>query len=63
MISFFTYKGLPVNRPNTAAWQKALARAGIDDFRHTWAIWHVQNETALHALKELGSWADLKMRV
>jgi integrase len=62
----FTYRGLPVNRPNTAAWKKALARAGISDFRwhdlrHTWASWHVQNGTPLHVLKELGGWADLKM--
>jgi hypothetical protein len=30
---------------NTHAWQKALKRAGIENFRwpdsgHTWAIWH-----------------------
>jgi len=55
-----------VNRPNTAAWHKALVRAGISDFRwhdlrHTWASWHVQNCTPLHVLKELGGWADLKM--
>ena len=62
----FTYKGAPVNCANTAAWQKALLRAGISDFRwhdlrHTWASWHVQNGTPLHVLKELGGWADLKM--
>jgi integrase len=55
----FTYKGNP-------AWEKALIRAGITDFRwhdlrHTWASWHVQNGTPLHVLKELGGWADLTM--
>lgn len=29
--------------------------------RHTWATWHAQNGTPLHALKELGGWSDLRM--
>ena len=38
----FTYKGKPVTKANNHAWHKALARAGIDNFRwhdlrHTWA--------------------------
>jgi integrase len=62
----FTYKGNPVTRANNHAWEKALIRAGITDFRwhdlrHTWASWHVQNGTPLHVLKELGGWADLTM--
>ncbi len=62
----FTYEGEPVTRANNHAWRKALARAGIKDFRwhdlrHTWASWHVQNGTPLHVLKELGGWADLTM--
>lgn len=62
----FTYEGKPVTRANNHAWRKALIRAGIRDFRwhdlrHTWASWHVQNGTPLHALKELGGWADLAM--
>ncbi len=31
----FTYNGSPVTRCNNHAWQKALVRAGINDFR-----WH-----------------------
>jgi len=62
----FTYKGKPVSRANNHAWQKALVRAGIKDFRwhdlrHTWASWHVQNGTPIHVLQELGGWADLSM--
>jgi len=62
----FTYKGQPVTRANNHAWQKALVRAGIENFRwhdlrHTWASWHVQNGTPLHVLKELGGWSDLTM--
>jgi integrase len=62
----FAYKGNPVTRANNHAWEKALTRAGITDFRwhdlrHTWASWHVQNGTPLHVLKELGGWADLTM--
>ncbi len=62
----FTYKGNPVTRANNHAWEKALIRANITDFRwhdlrHTWASWHVQNGTPLHVLKELGGWSDLTM--
>lgn len=62
----FTYKGNPVNRCNNHAWQKALKRAGIDNFRwhdlrHTWASWHVQNGTPLHELQQLGGWANYEM--
>lgn len=62
----FTYKGTPVKKAGTAAWRKALSRAGIKDFRwhdlrHTWASWHVQNGTPLNALQELGGWSSAEM--
>ncbi len=62
----FTYKGKPVHQPNNWAWRKALKRAGIENFRwhdlrHTWASWHVQNGTPLHALQELGGWSCADM--
>jgi integrase len=62
----FTYQGRPVTKANNHAWRKALARAGIEncrwhDLRHTWASWHVQQGTPLHALQELGGWSDYEM--
>jgi integrase len=55
----FTYHGKPVTQTSTKAWRLALSRAGIENFRwhdlrHTWASWHVQSGTPLHALQELG---------
>ncbi len=62
----FTYKGKPVRRANTKSFKNACARAGIDnlrwhDLRHTWATWHVQRDTPLEVLQELGGWSDFKM--
>jgi len=62
----FTYRGRPVAQTSTNAWRKALARAGISNFRwhdlrHTWASWHRQAGTPQHVLKELGGWADDRM--
>jgi integrase len=62
----FAYKGKRIIQTSTAAWYKALRRAGISDFRwhdlrHTWASWHVQNETPLFALQELGGWESTEM--
>ncbi len=57
----FTYAGKPLDRANTHAWQKALKRAGIENFRwhdlrHTWATWHRQSGTPTHELQRLGGW-------
>lgn len=62
----FAFRGRPVEQVSTAAWYKALDRAGIDSFRwhdlrHTWASWHVQSGTPLHVLQELGGWASFSM--
>ncbi|MFP3600200.1 tyrosine-type recombinase/integrase, partial [Chryseobacterium sp. SIMBA_029] len=56
--SVFVYHGKSVYQTVTAAWKKALKRAGIrdcrwHDLRHTWASWHVQRGTPLQVLKEL----------
>lgn len=62
----FTFRGEPVLKAGTKAWRAAVRRAGIDDFRwhdlrHTWASWHVQRGTPLHALQELGGWESYEM--
>jgi integrase len=62
----FAFKGETIGKVSTAAWKKALKRAGIDDFRwhdlrHTWASWHVQNGTPLNVLQELGGWESAEM--
>lgn len=62
----FCYQGCTILKVSTAAWKKALSRAGIDDFRwhdlrHTWASWHVQNGTPLNVLQELGGWESVTM--
>ncbi len=56
----------PTGKISNHAWQKARARAGVPwlrfhDLRHTWASWHVQAETPLPVLRELGGWATLAM--
>lgn len=65
-VYVFTYKGNKIVQASTAAWYKALERAGIRDFRwhdlrHTWASWHVQSGTPLLALQELGGWESAEM--
>lgn len=62
----FTYEGEHIKQVSTAAWYKALERAGIEDFRwhdlrHTWASWHVQGGTPLFALQELAGWETERM--
>jgi integrase len=62
----FSFRNKPVMQPNNVAWNKALKRAGIEDFRwhdlrHTWASWHVQAGTPLHVLQELGGWESAEM--
>ena len=62
----FSFRGRPIRQVSTKAWYRALQRAGIEDFRwhdlrHTWASWHVQHGTPLHALQELGGWESPEM--
>ncbi len=62
----FTYNGKPVWQVNTRSWRKAVARAGLKDFRwhdlrHTWASWHVQAGTPQGVLQELGGWESSEM--
>ena len=62
----FSYRSKPITQVSTKAWYAALSEAGIEDFswhdlRHTWASWHVQNGTPLHALEEMGGWSSVEM--
>jgi len=62
----FTYQGRPVTQVNTKAWRKAVARAGLKDFRwhdlrHTWASWHAQAGTPFNVLQEMGGWKSSEM--
>jgi len=63
----FTYRGEPIGWDVTnTAWQTALRRAGITDFRfhdlrHTWASWHRQAGTSCDELKDLGGWKSRSM--
>lgn len=62
----FTYAGNRIIQCSTKAWQKALKRAGIENFRwhdlrHTWASWHVQSGTSLQELQQLGGWSSFDM--
>ena len=59
----FICAGKPVARTSAKAWQKALARAVIENFRwhdlrHTWASWHVQSGTRLQEIQALGGWSS-----
>jgi len=65
-VYVFTFKDKRIQKAHTAAFKKALARAGIENFRwhdlrHTWASWHVQNGTPLNVLQELGGWSSYEM--
>ena len=63
----FTYRGEPIRWDVTnTAWQTALRKAGIEDFRfhdlrHTWASWHRQAGTSCDELKDLGGWKSQSM--
>jgi len=62
----FSFQGKSIYQVSKKTWYLALERAGIQDLRwhdlrHTWASWHVQNGTPLHALQELGGWESSEM--
>ena len=65
-IWVFPYHNKPIKQITTKAWRKAVAAIGepgfrFHDLRHTWASWHVQSGTPLHALQILGGWSSYEM--
>lgn len=62
----FVFEGKPVVQTATKTWRKACVSVGLKNFRwhdlrHTWASWHAQDGTPLHALQELGGWESPEM--
>jgi integrase len=62
----FTYRGRGFKQINRDIWKKALAAAGIDDFRwhdfrHTWASHMIQNGVPSEVLQTLGAWKTERM--
>jgi integrase len=71
----FQYEGAPIDNCNTAAFRKALIRAGINTegmkrndplkvdwhtLRHTFATWALQDGVTLEELQKLGGWKDYR---
>ena len=61
----FTFRGNPIKEVKTA-WAAACRRAEIPgtpwhSLRHTWATWHIQNNTPPDVLQKLGGWSDMRM--
>ncbi|AKJ41751.1 integrase [Pragia fontium] len=51
---------------SNSAWNSALKRAGIENFRfhdlrHTWASWLIQSGVPLSVLQEMGGWESIEM--
>ncbi|MDO9053896.1 MAG: tyrosine-type recombinase/integrase [Gallionella sp.] len=57
----FTKGGKRIARANGKVWRNALKRAGITDFRHTWASWAVQNGVTIFEIQHLGGWSSSRM--
>ena len=65
-LRVFSYEGKPFNRAFTVAWQKALKRADIENFRwhdlrHTWASWLGQNGMPLADNQVMDGWETYAM--
>jgi integrase len=57
----FTFRGQPIRRTYTKAWQAATQRAGIKDFRwhelrHSWASCLAQRGVPMHDIQEMSGW-------
>jgi len=56
----------PIKQVATKMWRRVCKEAGLEGvtfhtMRHSWASWHIQAETPIKLLQELGGWATLEM--
>ncbi len=63
---FVSACGTPVKQLSSKLWRKAIAQAGLEDFRwhdlrHTWASMLRQRNVSLDRIKDLGGWRESKM--
>lgn len=59
-------KRAPIKQVATSMWRRVVKECGLEgvtfhSMRHSWASWHVQGETPLKMLQEMGGWATLEM--
>jgi len=59
-------KRAPIKQVATRMWRRVVKDCGLEgvtfhSMRHSWASWHVQGETPLKMLQEMGGWATLEM--
>lgn len=62
----FHNRGNPIWQPNGRTWLRAVAAAGLGDFRwhdlrHTWASWQAQAGTEVQVLRSMGAWQTMSM--
>jgi integrase len=56
----------PIKQVATRMWRRVCKEASLEGvtfhtMRHSWASWHIQAETPIKLLQELGGWATLEM--
>lgn len=65
-VFVFTYHGRPIEQPYNTAYIRAAREANVEGFtwhglRHTWTTWHLEEETPVEVVKELGGWSSIEI--